>query len=95
MRRLVPAALAVSLLIPGAGAAASPTAGSAAAGVPTRGDVTVLVTLDDRVPDVAAAARAALASRLAASGIRHVEYVLDEALDAPLRRLFATGPGRA
>ncbi|MFP7724640.1 DUF58 domain-containing protein [Lysobacter sp. D1-1-M9] len=42
-----------------------------------------------------AAARAALASRLAASGIRHVEYVLDEALDAPLRRLFATGPGRA
>ena len=35
-----------------------------------------------------AAARAALASRLAASGIRHVEYVLDEALDLPLRRLF-------
>jgi subtilisin family serine protease len=60
VRRLVPAALAVSLLIPGAGAAAQPTADSAATGVPTRGDVTVLVTLDDRVPDVAAAARAAL-----------------------------------
>lgn len=37
-----------------------------------------------------AAARAALASRLAASGIGHVEYVLDEALDLPLRRLFAS-----
>ena len=38
-----------------------------------------------------AAARAALAKRLAASGVRHVDYVLDEALDLPLRRLFA-GP---
>ncbi|MGV8930620.1 MAG: DUF58 domain-containing protein [Luteimonas sp.] len=36
------------------------------------------------------AARDALAARLAASGIRHVGYVLDEPLDAPLRRLFAT-----
>jgi len=35
-----------------------------------------------------AAARAALAQRLAASGIRHVEYVIDEPLDLPLRRLF-------
>ncbi|GAB3095410.1 DUF58 domain-containing protein [Lysobacter terrae] len=35
------------------------------------------------------AARRALALQLAANGIRQVEYVLDEALDAPLRRLFA------
>ncbi|HJW45416.1 MAG TPA: DUF58 domain-containing protein [Lysobacter sp.] len=34
-------------------------------------------------------ARKAHAMRLAASGIRQVEYVLDEALDLPLRRLFA------
>jgi len=40
-----------------------------------------------------AAARAALASRLAASGIRHVEYVLDEPLDLPLRRLFKAKAG--
>lgn len=39
-----------------------------------------------------AAARAALAKRLAASGVRHVEYVLDEPLDLPLRRLFTAGP---
>lgn len=39
-----------------------------------------------------AAARSALAKRLAASGIRHVEYVLDEPLDLPLRRLFSAGP---
>lgn len=37
------------------------------------------------------AARRALAARLAGRGIRHVEYTLDERLDAPLRRLFATG----
>jgi uncharacterized protein (DUF58 family) len=36
-----------------------------------------------------AAARSALARRFAASGIRHVEYVLDQPLDAPLRSLFA------
>lgn len=42
-----------------------------------------------------AAARKSLASRLAASGIRHVEYVLDEPLDLPLRRLFATGKAGA
>jgi len=36
------------------------------------------------------AARVALTARLAASGIRQVEYVLDEAPDLPLRRLFAT-----
>lgn len=36
-----------------------------------------------------ATAREALAARLAASGIRHVEYFLDEPLDMPLRRLFA------
>lgn len=40
-----------------------------------------------------AAARAALASRLAASGVRHVEYVLDQPLDLPLRRLFAERAG--
>ena len=40
-----------------------------------------------------AAARAALAARLAASGIRHVEYFLDEPLDLPLRRLFADKAG--
>lgn len=34
------------------------------------------------------AARRAQLSRLAASGIRQVEYVLDEPLDLPLRRLF-------
>lgn len=39
-----------------------------------------------------AAARAALASRLAANGIRHVEYMLDEPLDLPLRRLFMGQP---
>lgn len=36
-----------------------------------------------------AAARKSLAMQLAANGIRQVEYVLDEALDLPLRRLFA------
>lgn len=35
-----------------------------------------------------AAARKALDARLDACGIRHTEYVLDEALDLPLRRLF-------
>lgn len=40
-----------------------------------------------------AAARAALAKRLAASGIRHVEYVMDEPLDLPLRRLFMDRAG--
>lgn len=35
-----------------------------------------------------AGARRALALQLAANGIRQVEYILDEALDAPLRRLF-------
>lgn len=38
-----------------------------------------------------AAARTALDARLDASGIRHAEYVLDEALDLPLRRLFGAG----
>lgn len=40
-----------------------------------------------------AAARAQLARRFAARGIRHADYVLDEALDAPLRRLLAPSPG--
>ena len=40
------------------------------------------------------AAQRALAARLAAAGIRHVEYVLDQPLDAPLRRLFAPGKAR-
>lgn len=35
-----------------------------------------------------AAARAALAMKLAAAGIRHVEHVLDRPLDEPLRALF-------
>lgn len=35
-----------------------------------------------------AAARAVLARRYAACGIRHVEYMLDEPLDRPLQRLF-------
>lgn len=35
-----------------------------------------------------AAARAALAARLDAAGIRHAAYVLDEEVDAPLRQLF-------
>lgn len=34
------------------------------------------------------AAREALGKRLAANGIRHAEYVLDQPLDAPLRELF-------
>jgi uncharacterized protein (DUF58 family) len=36
-----------------------------------------------------AAAREALGLRLAAAGVRRVEYFLDEPLDLPLRRLFA------
>ena len=36
------------------------------------------------------AARAALAARFAAAGMRHTDVVLDETMDAPLRRLFAT-----
>lgn len=39
-----------------------------------------------------AAARRVLKARLAASGIRHVEYLLDQPLDAPLRHFF--GPRR-
>ena len=35
------------------------------------------------------AAREALQARLAASGVRRVEYFLDQPLDAPLRRLLA------
>jgi uncharacterized protein (DUF58 family) len=35
------------------------------------------------------AARKALSMQLAANGVRQVEYMLDEALDMPLRRLFA------
>ncbi|GAA0715795.1 hypothetical protein GCM10009105_21500 [Dokdonella soli] len=38
-----------------------------------------------------AGARAELARRLAVRGIRHTEHVLDEPLDAPLRRLFGAG----
>lgn len=46
-----------------------------------------------------AEARRALAARLAGQGIRHVEYFLDQPLDAPLRQLFGrtsggTGPER-
>jgi hypothetical protein len=35
------------------------------------------------------AARREQTARLAAAGIRQVEYVLDEPLDLPLRRLFS------
>ena len=42
-----------------------------------------------------AGARRVLAARLAAAGIRHVEYVLDEALDQPLQRFFAPRPAEA
>jgi uncharacterized protein (DUF58 family) len=41
-----------------------------------------------------AAARRALAARLAASGITYLEYYLDQPLDAPLRRLFTQGKAR-
>lgn len=36
------------------------------------------------------AARDALAKRLAAAGVRHATHILDEPLDAPLRRLFSS-----
>jgi uncharacterized protein (DUF58 family) len=35
-----------------------------------------------------AAARSALSSRLTRAGVRHTQYMLDEPLDAPLRKLF-------
>jgi uncharacterized protein (DUF58 family) len=38
-------------------------------------------------------ARAALHGRLDAVGVRHVEHVLDQPLDQPLRRLFGRGEG--
>lgn len=41
-----------------------------------------------------AAARAELARRFGATGIRHVEHVLDRPLDEPLRALFGGGVGR-
>lgn len=41
-----------------------------------------------------AAARRALAARLAASGITYLDYYLDQPLDAPLRRLFTQGKAR-
>jgi hypothetical protein len=39
-------------------------------------------------------ARKDLAARFASSGITHVEYVLDQPVDAPLRRLFVQGKAR-
>jgi uncharacterized protein (DUF58 family) len=42
-----------------------------------------------------AAARARLARRFAARGIRHVEHVLDQPPDAPLRALFGSNPSPA
>ena len=42
-----------------------------------------------------AIARAELARRFGAAGIRHVEYVLDRPLDEPLRAFFAGGAARA
>lgn len=41
------------------------------------------------------ASRREQASRLAAAGVRQVDYVLDEALDLPLRTLFASGSDAA
>ena len=41
------------------------------------------------------AARAALARHLAAAGIRHCDYYLDNSLDAPLQRLFRVGGAAA
>ena len=42
-----------------------------------------------------AKAQAALAARLAAAGVRHVVWHLDEALEAPLQRLFPARSGRS
>jgi uncharacterized protein (DUF58 family) len=42
-----------------------------------------------------AAARAELAARFTASGVRNTAHVLDEPLDAPLRRFFGQGAQRA
>ncbi len=42
-----------------------------------------------------ATARAELAQRLAASGIRHCEWVLDQPLDQPLQRFFSARGQRA
>ncbi len=42
-----------------------------------------------------AKAQAALAARLAAAGVRHVVWHLDEALESPLQRLFPARSGRA
>jgi uncharacterized protein (DUF58 family) len=42
-----------------------------------------------------ATARRTLAERLAAQGIRHAEYFLDQPLDAPLQRLFGRTAGGA
>lgn len=42
-----------------------------------------------------AAARRTLAEHLAARGIRHAEYFLDQPLDAPLQRLFGRAAGGA
>lgn len=42
-----------------------------------------------------AAARSELARRFSAHGIRHVEHVLGEPVDAPLRRFFGQRSGRA
>ncbi len=41
-----------------------------------------------------AVARRALAARLVASGIKQIEYILDQPLDMPLRRLFMQGKAR-
>ena len=40
-------------------------------------------------------ARALRATRLASAGVRHAEYVLDQPIDAPLRRFFALRAGQA
>jgi uncharacterized protein (DUF58 family) len=39
-------------------------------------------------------ARKELAARFASSGITHIEYMLDQPIDAPLRRLFVQGKAR-
>ena len=57
--RLVPAALAAALLV-GGGVSVGTVSVAGSGSVAPSGEVAVLVTLDDRVPDVAAAARAAV-----------------------------------
>lgn len=61
---------------------------------------TTLEVLTDAMPSRTAfiaefaSARRALAARLSVSGIKHIEYFLDQPVDTPLRRLFMQGKAR-